>query len=647
MIELKYGTEKHRKVLELLMNRYRASRDVMSNRHEVWETMEKKFLAYMPEKSADALRRQVRENTGEPQHTTFDVPYSYAMLMAAHTYWVSVFLARSPVFQYTARRTMQPEATLGVEALMDYQLNVGGMLVPLYIWLMDVGKYGMGIMGSYWAEDTARVVTFEEVEEKYLGIIPTGKMRKQKVTRTISRYSGNKLYNVRPLDFFPDPTLPLSRFMEGEFAGRVVDVGWNSIVRKEQDGEYFNVNVLRQSKRGGSFRTHSKNPTHMQMPETEGTSYADLRDVASYELLEMTVELVPKEWQLGKSEYPEKWRFTIADGGRVIVGAEPHSRYHDRFEFYPLEYDIEGYSLHKRGLLEIIEPAQNTLSFLLNSHLTNVRKAVNDQIIVDPSRIVMKDLLDPRAGKIVRLKPNAYGSDVRTAVSQLGIADLTQAHLKDMQIIERYMQQSVGVNDSIMGMLNQGGRKSATEVRTSSTFGVNRLKTNAEFFSAMGFLPLAQTLLQTTQQYYDQEDHFRVAGIAATKTPTILVTPEKISGFFDFVPVDGTMPVDRYAQANLWTNLLGQMRNFPQILSQYDVGGIFGVIAQLSGIKNIQQFKINAIDDATLEAQLQAGTTVNAQEAMNAARRAGNPDERFDLTRVPEPGQVPGMGATG
>lgn len=73
------------------------------------------------------------------------------------------------------------------------------------------------------------------------------------------------------------------------------------------------------------------------------------------------------------------------------------------------------------------------------------------------------------------------------------------------------------------------------------------------------------------------------------------ITPESITGFYDFVPVDGTLPVDRFAQANLWKELLMQMSRVPQVMSQYDLGKIFGWVASLAGLKNINQFKIQVL----------------------------------------------------
>jgi len=125
---------------------------------------------------------------------------------------------------------------------------------------------------------------------------------------------------------------------------------------------------------------------------------------------------------------------------------------------------------------------------------------------------------------------------------------VTQAHMGDSQMIANMIQRVSGVNDSIMGMLQTGGRKTATEVRTSSSFGINRLKTMSEYFSATGFTGLSQLMLMQTQQLMDQALKVRIAGDAwnhpgAAKMLT--VSPKDIQGQYDFISVDGTLPVDR------------------------------------------------------------------------------------------------------
>jgi hypothetical protein len=87
---------------------------------------------------------------------------------------------------------------------MSYQVDVGKMMVPWYVWLYDVGKYGCGILGTYWEEEFANVSSIEEREEMFLGMLKTGVKKKIKVTKRIRGYEGNKNYNVRPFDFYPD-----------------------------------------------------------------------------------------------------------------------------------------------------------------------------------------------------------------------------------------------------------------------------------------------------------------------------------------------------------------------------------------------------------------------------------------------------------
>ena len=226
----------------------------------------------------------------------------------------------------------------------------------------------------------------------------------------------------------------------------------------------------------------------------------------------------------------------------------------------------------------------------------------------------MKDVLEPMAGGTIRLKPAAYGTDAaKTAINQFPVVDVTRGHLVDMEVMNTIGQRASGVNDQILGVLaSGGGRKTATEVRTSSTFGINRLKTSAEYMSAMGWAPMAQMTVQNTQQYYDLERKFRLVGdLAQMAGPKFAeVSPAEIQGFYDFVPVDGTLPADRFAQANLWRELLAQMRNHPQIMAQYDIGKIFAWVAQLAGLKNINQFRIQVQPDEVVAREAERGNVV-------------------------------------
>ena len=636
-LKIRWNTKRHTKILAAVINRFDRSKDKMEEMYSNFKDREEQFLAYMPERSLDTARRVDREENGNPQYTTITVPFSYSQLMTAHTYWTSVFLSRTPVFQYIGRHGETVDQEMGVEALIDYQVQQAKMVVPLTNWLLDPGKYGFGVVGHYWMEEERVVSQIVEKPITIAGFAIAGKSRKVMETRKIAGYKGNKIFNVSPRNFFPDPSVPLSRLQEGEFCGRTTTVNWNTIVRRAEQGTYFNIDVLKKMNSSTRNRDREEGSEQMEWPEPETEhQHVDPEDVNSQELLEMTVELIPREWEVGAGSFPQKWVFTIANE-ELIIGAQPLGALHDQFPFDVVEYEPEAYALFNRGMLETVAPMNDVMTWLVNSHMYNVRQTLNNQFIGDPSRISLGDLKNPDPGFIARVKPAGYGQDVRTMLTQLPVADMTQNHLRDMQVMERMVQQVTGVTDNIMGMVNPGGRKTATEVRTSSSAGANRLKTQAEYFSAMGWSGLAEKMLSNTQQRYDGEQKFRIVGdLVEGSDPFVNVSPERIAGAYDWVPVDGTLPVDRFAQANLFRQIFADLRQFPQLQAEFDMARVFSYVAKLAGAKNFDRFKVQTLPDEQVQNEVQKGNLVPVNGG--AVR---------ELANRQEPGQIANVGASG
>lgn len=636
--QLKFDTDKHRRLSEAIMQRIRMSRDKFADRYADFADNEKQFSAYVPAKDVDTARKQNKKISGEHDYVTIEVPYSYAVVMTIHTYISSVFLSRNPVYQVQGRHGESELQIQGLEALLDYQRVAGKHTVPLFIWLFDPLKYGYGVIGQYWDEEEVQVRKFREETDTFLGIpIPGRKAKKVPYIERVKGYQGSKLFNVRPQDFFPDPRIPLSRFNEGEFCARYIEIPWMTLAENEMDGRYFNTQQARRTQRSEGSIARDLGATEINsIPEDDVQEYWSDRPDSVFKGYEFQWFLSPKAWGLGEESRHEMWIFTVNKLG-TIIEARPAGVYYRGFSYDVIMYEPDGYNLFPLSALERIKPLNDVLSWLVNTHFYNIRAALNNQFIVDPTMVVMKDLTTRQPGQIIRLKPEAFGRDVRTAITQLPVTDITRTHLADAQLIELMIQRVLGATDNIMGMVNSAGRKTATEVRSSTSFGVNRIKTLCELASANGFDPFMSKMIQTTQQFYEGSDlKYKVVGDLALLAPqSIEITPEAIAGFYDFVPVDGTLPVDRYAQAQLWQLLLGQIRNFPQIMAQYDIGRIFAWVASISGLKNVQQFRVQAQDPAALAAQVQAGNMVPVSDALG------------DLTRVPDGGRAPDMGATG
>lgn len=628
IVEIGYKTPLHAKLIEEIRRRLKAGQDVLAKRNTQWKENEDVFMAYMTPQEEDKLDKAKRDK-GKKTFTEVTIPYSYATLLSAHTYYSSVFLARSPVFQVSGRHGEGQNSEMAIEAILDYQLGVGGNLVPLYTWLLDPGRYGIGWLGHKWDKEVVTTLKYVQKPRTVMGI-PVGGTETTEVEEETVGYEGARLFNIRPQDMITDPSYPASQFQSGEFCARYVELSMHEIRKKERLGVYYNVaDALVMNDRKGA---HDRGSSAVLLPNDtrEGSefSYKDKR--TTYLCAhEFHWEINPSDWGLAKRNRYEKWVFTVANEN-VIISAQPLNLYSNKYPFDVLEHEIDAYAVYKRGLLEVMDPLNKTMEWLFNSHFYNVRASLNNQFVVDPSRIEMKDFENPNPGKFIRLKPLAFGTNPLEHVGQLPVSDVTRANISDTGVVAEILQRVTGINDTVMGM-QQGGRKTATEVRSSTTFGINRMKTNCEYFSAMGFAPLTQKLIQLTQQMYTSEQKFRLVGnLGQWADRYINVSGADIAGFYDFIPVDGTLPVDRFAQANLWKELLGNMNVMPQVAMTYDLPKIFSFVAQLAGLKNIDQFRVVVAPDA---------------EVLNAAATGGMvPAGRENLN---EPGQIPGMGPTG
>ena len=628
------GSALHNKVLTAFKDRLKLAQSGHSKRTDKWKTNEDMLKAYVPETDNDRLRSTARKVDGTPQYTTIEVPYSYALMLTLHTYLTSTFLSRTPILQMSGRHGESQQAEQAVEALLDYQIMSGNNLPVLYIWLLDPLRYGHGVIGQYWDEEQIAVSSRVPVARKFLGADIPGTEKMETLQQVVRGYVGTRLYNIRPQDFFHDPRLPFWRMQEGEFCIRYDQIGWSAAKQRERNGIYFNMELAAKSLKEPSFRDTGSSRTNL----ANGASIDQtiLKDSAGnptrLNIHEFYWEIIPKDFELGNGDRAEKWVFTIANES-VVIGCQPLGLLHNKWPFDGLEYEIGGYELFNRSVLEVSKTLNDTLTWLFNSHFFNVRKTLNDQFFVDPTMISMEDMEDPNPGRLVRLKPAAYGKPVDQFVKQFQTVDVTRQHVQDSGFVADLMQKLLGANENLMGN-TQGSRHTATEVRSATANAVNRIKTVCEWMSATGFAPMATKMLQVSQQMYDEERKFRIVGdLTQWGEKFITVTPDQIAGFYDFVHVDGTMPIDRYAQANLWQQLLGGVAQLPQIMGAYDMPKIFAFVAQLAGLKNINQFRIQVLPDNTMQNSIAAGNSV--------------PLEAVQMGNQNEPGQIPGMGATG
>jgi hypothetical protein len=590
MLSVKPSAAMQEKIKNAIIERKRFADKKMKQFHTQWNDADDSMRAYIKERDTDKKRKDKKRYDGEVDYVTLEVPYTYAIAMTAHTYYTSVLLGRTPVFQFTGRHGESQDSIMAVEAVMDYQLKNGNMVPVLYNQLYDLAKYSLGIVGNYWDEEEIIVSRYETKPTVINGVQFAG------TTPTLSQdiqkgYMGNKLFNVRPYDFYPDPRVPLWRFQEGEFVIRDTSEGYYDIISIEHQypGYYLNLDKLPEMAKSKSGNAWTAGSSRIELPTQPGEGNAP--GPGFFKITDAYIKLIPKMWGLGDSGRVEIWCFQLVED-ELLISCKPLGLYHNRFPYSLMEGNFGSDEFAKFGMVEVIRPLTDILTWLVNSHFYNVRRVLNNQLVFDPSRITVKDLT--KSGqRLIRLKPSAYGTDPRLAIHQLQMYDVTRTNLQDSQYIEQMIQRASAVVDQTMGVMDPSGRRSATESRITSNGSVSRLRTPIEYNSYLAMDPLANMMIANTQQLMSMERKYRVAGNTLQNAQAFLTAgPDVIAGAYDFVPVDGTQPIDRLAQANFWKELLVQISRVPQIAMQLDLVGMIGHTMQLQGERNFDRFRI-------------------------------------------------------
>jgi hypothetical protein len=133
---------------------------------------------------------------------------------------------------------------------------------------------------------------------------------------------------------------------------------------------------------------------------------------------------------------------------------------------------------------------------------------------------------------------------------------------------------------------------------------------------------MTQKLIASTQQLFSQEGDFRVRGAATGERPVVRVDPQIIAGAYDYIPVDGTLPIDRMAQAQMFGQLMQQMGSIPQFAQQFDFIRMFSFMAKNQlGIKNLDSFRIqsNVVPNSQIPGEVQKGNLISMNPAATGA----------------------------
>ena len=629
-IDLRPDSKLHKKIIECVVRYSDDSYAQMSKRHPVWNDIDNTLKVYIPSDAAE----KVIKNKDKRKPTSIVVPYSYATIETIMAYLTKGLLSDN-VFQYDG---YAPEDTLPakmLELVVNQQVRRFKSDLEMHTSLRDSLAYGFGASTIAWSEVWGKKSQLEEIPMYGMFGDRIGSNR-VKVNKDALLYEGNEVIAIDPYKFLPDPNVSIHNIQAGDFVGWIEFQSFNKLIADEASGSgYVNVKYLRTGQYQNitsKYATDASKRISKREPQN-----ADNNAKRNYvTLIHLYVKIIPKEWGLPGSagnsagDYPEIWLFTVANE-TLVLRAMPLGLNHNRYPIAVAAPDYDGYSITPLSRMELIDGLQTTLNWMFNSHVTNVRKAINDMLIVDPSLINMEDLENPAPGKLIRLRRSAWGRGVAGAVEQLKVNDITARNMQDAEQIMALMQKASAATDATMGIQRSGGeRVTAQEYSGTMQMAVSRLEHISRIISKQYMIDLAYFHASHTQQLMSQEIYAKASGewpqrlmeeYGLSPDKAMQVSPFEILADFDIIFKDGTSATADALTNDFWS------RNFAAILQSDKLGmfnaqRIFQHMARLNGAKNVGEFidreggELNALlqPDQDVLQDAQAGNIVPVDE---------------------------------
>ncbi len=562
-LDLHPESKLHKKLKDAILERARESATLMTTRHKSWNQTDQFLTAYKPidQDEADVQDQDNRK----PVSIVF--PYSYAILETLMSYMVAAFF-REPIFRYEGYSSEDVIGAILLEKVVALHTNKFKVALNLHTMFRDSFSYGIAPVTPIW-----------KVHNR-------------------GGFEGNALENIDPYLYLPDPNVSADKIQDGEYVGWVDHTNLMDLLSEEVNNpDMFNVGYL-QGLQNRRTAIYNEDPSDRRLKTGEGRSEST-SVLNKVDEIPMYVKLIPSDWNLGDSDIPEKWFFRLASD-EIIITARPAEFNHDKFPVTVCAPDFDGYSATPMSRLEILGGLQGVLDFLFNSHIANVRKAINDMIIYDPFLVNSKDLKDPKPGKLIRMRRPAWGKGVKDAVQQLNINDITRQNIGDSTWIVQWMQKIGAVDDAAMGSLRQGGpeRLTGAEFEGTQAGAVSRLERIAKVIGLQAMQDIGEFFADHTIQMMDEPAYIKTTGNwskeliqeygADISRGRMKVSPDELDINVDVLVRDGSVPGGNYS--GVWLRMWESLIKEPQLAKTFDIVRIFKHIARNAGAKNVNDF---------------------------------------------------------
>lgn len=597
-VQIDPSSPKHDKLVRLVQSRRDFANRELGTPKEKWRSAEKLYRSFV---DPDELTPEGKKRN--PFEDSIILPLTYALTQTQLAFDLAAFTQRRPMIPLDGDGPEDVRPAKVMEQVLHHESVQQGQLVDLYGWLLDRRRYGVGFLWTTWLQD----VGYRTRTTTTPGLTIFG--RKVTADHVVSRqepfvrFEGNESFVADPFKLWWDPRVPVARIQKGEFCGRTVRRSYSYMREQEAAGFYMNVSKiprdpnLRQAARGQETGGESSRDEiaglNDQFLQTRGDTL-DFQDKGYVDLDEAVIRFIPSDYELGRA-MPELWWITLAND-RIIVRAEPFDADHQQYPVAAMEASPDPHSRLNPGNVEILSGIARIATWLLNSHVENVKKALNDSLIVNPGVVEMKDVQSPQPGKLIRIKREFYNDAAafEKAIKQLEVHDVTGTHMSDINAIFEVAQRVAAAPENLQGVISNKDR-TLGEQQLAMTAATGRLRAELQLAWVQGVGPWTRQRIANIQQYMTQERWVRIVGDwpkamrMDQNYPFLRVGDKDLMGQFTYQIIDGTIRTNEEVAKAIQELWMAAVKD--QVLRQvYDTEYMFEQIAIARGFTNVDDF---------------------------------------------------------
>lgn len=618
-VDLQPGTKLHDDLRDEILVRAEEAREVMQRKAERWAELEKLMAVYV---DLDATERAIKKKN-ERKPLPIVIPAAFAMVETNMSFLVKAFLDSMPVHGLQPRSSEDTYGTILLEMLLDWQTQTFSNDLAHYRAFRDAQVYGFGVSVFRWAEKWGWRPGKPSFEDTVLYYADPN-YRPDDVWDML--YEGNEAENIDPRLYWPDPNVPIDKPQRAEFISWMEITNTTNLLELERDGFLFNCKYAAEIDCQSRLMDRNKVIENVIRAGNETNATNRLNPA---HVLWMTINLVPKRWGLGFSEYPEKWVFALA-GDEVIVQARPMGLRHNCYPVAVAAPDSTGRDVTPLSRLELAQGLQQYIDWMMAAYMEAQRVDINGRFLIDPSLINMHDLADTER-RFIRARRSQWGKGrLADAMTQLQTTGNINNNIPAAATMMQFLKETTGAVDNMQGILQtRGGDRSATEAKAANMGALSKLERMAWMLSRQYMRSAGYLMASQTQQLLSRTQYLRIVGAREQELrseygltdPSVLVDPLQLAVDFDVVVQDNTIPTGDFADS--WMQVFQATAANPTLQQIISLPRVFLHLARILGAKNLQGFMQSknvvplVADNSAVLAQAQAGNLVPVQEMAN------------------------------